>query len=185
MQKNALLKNNADALFISPVVGLKKKGDFSSNIIINCYRELIKDGIYEPYKAIIGAFNTYSRYCGPREAVFTAICRKNYGCSHFIIGRDHTGVGNYYNDNSSKKIIEDLDIGIELIKFDEVVYDNASEQYIEVAQNDKRKNTYNKISGSIVREKLLSNDYFPDYLISKKIGDLLNNSLNNDQDMII
>lgn len=185
IQKNALLKNNADALFISPVVGLKKKGDFSSNIIINCYRELIKDGIYEPYKAIIGAFNTYSRYCGPREAVFTAICRKNYGCSHFIIGRDHTGVGNYYNDNSSKKIIEDLDIGIELIKFDEVVYDNASEQYIEVAQNDKRKNTYNKISGSIVREKLLSNDYFPDYLISKKIGDLLNNSLNNDQDMII
>ena len=62
------------------------------------------------------------RMGGPREALWHAIIRKNYGCSHFIIGRDHTGVGNYYNDNHSKKIIDDLDIGIELIKFDEVVY---------------------------------------------------------------
>jgi ATP sulfurylase len=97
IQKKALEETNADGIFVSPVTGEKKKGDFTAFTLIHCYEKLVKEGFYNPFGVIIGPFNTYSRYCGPREAVFTALCRKNYGCNHFIVGRDHTGVGNYHS----------------------------------------------------------------------------------------
>ena len=56
-------------------------------------------------KYVLSAFNTYSHYAGPREAIFTAICRKNYGCTHFIVGRDHTGFSSYYDSSRSKEIL--------------------------------------------------------------------------------
>ena len=181
IQKTALDRVNADSLFISPVMGIKKKGDFRSDIIVKCYNALISSNVYDPYPAVIGGFNTYSRYCGPREAVFTAICRKNFGCSHFIIGRDHTGVGNFYKLEESKDIFNQLDIGISLVSFGEVVFDTKKNIYIEKnSQIDYQK--YKKISGSILREsinkKLLINDYLIDKSIFVLIDKMINNSTN-------
>ena len=74
-------------------------------------------------KFILATFNTYSRYAGPREAVFTALCRKNYGCTHFIVGRDHTGFSDHYDDKASRQLLDGIeDLGIEIISFNEVFY---------------------------------------------------------------
>ncbi|MDJ0949922.1 MAG: sulfate adenylyltransferase [Alphaproteobacteria bacterium] len=93
LQRVAL--EQADAIFIQPLVGKKKYGDYTPAAIIAGYRTLI-DRYYPKGRVIFGILSTYMRYAGPREAVFHAIIRRNYGCSHFIVGRDHAGVGSYY-----------------------------------------------------------------------------------------
>ena len=75
-----------------------------------------------PFGAIIGSFNTHSRFSGPREAIFTALCRQNFGCNYFIVGRDHTGVGNYYDANASIRLFDKLDLSIKIISFYPVVF---------------------------------------------------------------
>ena len=77
------------------MIGRKKKGDFSPKAIIKSFNYLINNK-YPKNKFILGALTTYMRYAGPREALFHALIRKNYGCTHFLVGRDHAGVGNYY-----------------------------------------------------------------------------------------
>ena len=90
--------------------------------MLNSYQILIDDD-YLNGQTLLASFNNYSRYCGFREAVFTALCRKNYGCSHFIIGRDHTGLGDYYSNESMDELFQELgDIGIIPIFFDNIYY---------------------------------------------------------------
>jgi len=176
IQSNALSKYNADGVFIHPVVGSKKIGDFKTDIIFDSYNILIKNKHLDN-KNLLAGFNTYSRYAGPREAVFTAICRKNFGCSHFIVGRDHTGVGSFYKSNESVDYFDTVgDIGIEIIKYDEVVYDNNL--YYEV--NDSIKETCLYISATKIRECLVENMSPPSYLIDENISSMLLENLSND-----
>ncbi|HET9590039.1 MAG TPA: pyruvate kinase, partial [Anaerolineales bacterium] len=93
IQIQALEQTGADGIYINPVIGPKKQGDFLAEPIMLSYQTLLEFGCYPKGRVVLGSFFTYSRYAGPREAVFTALCRKNMGCSHFIVGRDHTGVG--------------------------------------------------------------------------------------------
>jgi sulfate adenylyltransferase len=106
-----------DGLFINPVIGKKKIGDFLDEVIINAYQELIKD-YYPKDRVVLSTFETEMRYAGPKEAIFHAIARKNYGCDHIIIGRDHAGVGDYYGPYDAHEIFDLFpDLGIEPIKF--------------------------------------------------------------------
>ncbi|KKM93971.1 hypothetical protein LCGC14_1202990 [marine sediment metagenome] len=106
-----------DGLFINPVIGKKKIGDFLDEVIINAYKVLI-DEYYPKDRVVLSTFETEMRYAGPKEAIFHAIARKNYGCDHIIIGRDHAGVGDYYGPYDAHKIFENFpDLGIEPIKF--------------------------------------------------------------------
>jgi len=174
IQKKALIDTNADAIFISPVTGEKKSGDFMSEPIIECYNTIIKEGIYKPYGAIIGTFNTYSRYCGPREAVFTAICRKNYGCNYFIVGRDHTGVGDFYSSNASKQIFEEIDLGMNIIAFENAYYSQKRKKIILGYNNGNIIRKADKeISGTVIRNLLLSGENIPQYLIRKQLSQYL------------
>ena len=76
------------------------------------YQTMLEFGLYPEGKVVLGSFATYSRYAGPREAVFTALCRKNMGCSHFIVGRDHTGVGSVYAREANTKLFGEIgDLG--------------------------------------------------------------------------
>ncbi|MHA1491061.1 MAG: sulfate adenylyltransferase [Promethearchaeota archaeon] len=106
-----------DGLFINPVIGKKKQGDFLDKVIIEAYQELIK--LYYPKdRVVLSTFETEMRYAGPKEAIFHAITRKNFGCDHIIIGRDHAGVGDYYGPYDAHVIFENFpDLGIEPIFF--------------------------------------------------------------------
>ena len=106
-----------DGLFINPVIGRKKSGDFLDEVIIEAYKTLIKD-YYPKDRVVLSTFETEMRYAGPKEAIFHAIARKNFGCDHIIIGRDHAGVGGYYGPYDAHYIFDQFpDLEIEPIKF--------------------------------------------------------------------
>lgn len=180
IQLAALAETHADGLFISPVVGPKKEGDFLAEPIIGSYELLIRSGIYPQGKVVLGSFLTYSRYCGPREAVFTALCRKNMGCSHFLIGRDHTGVGNFYNANGNRKLFDELgDIGIKPVFFDEIGYSSKYKTYEPIDSDDSVKS----ISGTEIREAIRSNKPLPDWVMRKSTLDYLKDILKNSNEV--
>lgn len=177
IQLKAIDEVHADGLYISPIIGPKKAGDFLAGPILKSYQLLLDSSIYPPGKVVLGAFSTYPRYCGPREAVFTALCRKNLGCSHFIVGRDHAGVAGFYKDSQTRKLFESLDdIGVTPIFFDPIGFDPDTNSY--------QKLTGEKIlsiSGNKVREALVNNEPLPDWAIRENVQDLIRGEIADDK----
>ena len=171
LQLRALEKFDCDGLFIHPVIGPKKPGDFTGDIIMKAY-QLMVEKHYPPNQVVLGGFNSYSRYAGPREAMFTALCRKNFGCSHFILGRDHTGVGSFYKKDAAKQLFNDIgDIGIVPIIFDEVYYCKKCGKHLEHCAHGS-KGAY-QINGSEVRDKIINREKIPDWLMRDSIQSLI------------
>ena len=104
LQKTSL--TTRDGVFINPLIGKKKSGDFVDEVIIKCYETLIKH-YYPKNRCQMATLHTEMRYAGPKEAIHHGIMRQNYGCTHIIIGRDHAGVGNYYDPFAAQKIFDD------------------------------------------------------------------------------
>ena len=104
LQKTSL--TTRDGLFVNPLIGKKKSGDFVDEAIIKSYETLIEH-YYPKNRCILATLHTEMRYAGPKEAIHHGIMRQNYGCTHIIIGRDHAGVGNYHDPFAAQKIFED------------------------------------------------------------------------------
>lgn len=167
LQKEAL--RETDGILIHPVIGKKMAGDFEDIHIINSYNILI-DNYFEDSSAILGVLPLKMRYAGPREAVMHALIRRNFGCTHFIVGRDHAGVGNYYPSLAAQNIFDDFsggEIGIEVLKYGEVVYDRVKDKhdFIDMVFRGDRIN----FSGTKLREIIKNKETPPKYLIREDI----------------
>jgi pyruvate kinase len=171
IQLRALEKVGGDGLFVQPIIGSKKSGDFAAEMIIKSY-EIMLEKYYPRNKVVFGLFATYSRYAGPRESIFTALCRKNFGCSHFIVGRDHTGVGDFYPPTASQTIFDRFDdLGISPVFFGEVSYHDDISEYVE--DNGSSPPGSLSISGTQARGMLKENVLPPEWFMRREISDLI------------
>lgn len=178
LQKYTLEEEGIDGLFIQPVIGEKKVEDFKDEYILATYETLI-DKYYPKDKVLLGILPLKMRYAGPREAVFHALIRKNFGCTHFIVGRDHAGVGDYYPPTAAQDIFDKFDkeeIGIEILKYSEVVYRKTTKTYTFVTQCPEEEKI--SFSGTRLREKIKNKRLPPSYLIRPEVYYLLSNSYN-------
>jgi len=186
IQLSALKKGNCDGIFLHPVVGKKKKGDYNSKYIIKSY-EIMQDKFYPENKTLLGVFSTYSRYAGVREAIFTALCRQNFGCSHFIIGRDHAGSGLSKISSIDLKSLELLEkLDIEILNFNDVFYSKEKNIYMEedVLQKNSRQNKFS-ISGTKARELLKSFKKPPTWFMRKEISQMIINSIKSNEEVFV
>ncbi|GGM72588.1 sulfate adenylyltransferase [Thermogymnomonas acidicola] len=142
-----------DGLFINPVVGTKKPGDYRDEVIIESYRRLIRS-YYPGDRVVMSPLHYEMMYAGPREATLHAIIRRNFGCTHFIVGRDHAGVGNYYGPYEAIEAMEALDLGIEIIRASEVFYCRACGSLVTEMDCGHGEDKRQRFSGTMIRNSI-------------------------------
>ena len=163
---------NCDGLLVHPMIGQFKKNEYKSNYIISSNEKLV-DKIYKKKNILFGVFNSYPRYGGPREAIFHALVRKNYGCTHFLVGRDHAGYKNFYKKYESQNFCKQNEkkIKIKILKFNEPF---LCKKYNKVL-NDRKlcKGEKFLISGTYIRNLLVRKKKIPSSIMRQEISVLL------------
>ncbi len=168
VQKTAL--TFVDGIFINPIIGEKKPGDYLDEIILDSYQSLM-DNYYLKNRAVMSILQAEMRYAGPKEAIFHAILRKNFGCTHFIVGRDHAGVGDYYGPYAAQDIFEKFpDLDITPVFFKSFTYcekcGGAVDGFICPHGDEHREN----FSGTKMRKILMEGKIPPEHMMRPEVA---------------